>query len=214
MPNAAADEFDFWGRQIVEHALFTAQALEGPVLKPQAAQLQALLGEAYQKRDLRTFLTLLDRFMAFKRQLLAVQNQRWIGWPFPSLLEHMLKEEAFFLAKLRGRVDPAQEMQFWLEERMGENQVGAHLIDPLETQAVTALNQTADKFKQLLTACRASCAQNVVAASGQVAQEMDRALAGMKPGAPKSVISPVLKDHIRREGQRMVQATQRILGRA
>ena len=206
------DEFAFWGRQIVEHADFAVQGLQIPAIKARAAASRAELGSAYQRGDLQAFLVALDKFMAFKHELLRTQNGSWIGWTFPSLLQHMLDEETFFLAKLRGPVDPAQEMQFWLSERMGENQVGAQLVDPSEPQAVSIMTQTGEKFRSLLAACQAACSQRVIQSASQEVLAMDQALAPMRPNAPKSLISPVLNTHIRREGMRMVQAVNRILG--
>lgn len=203
------DEFDFWGHQITEHALFVALSLQDAALRKRAMDLHTALGQAYAACDLQTFLAHLSEFMTFKREGLAlVKGGTWIGWGFPSMLRHMLDEEQFFVDKINGNITPQQEIAFWLKERLEENELAAHLIDPTEGVAITKLINGANQFARLGQQCLAQCDVNVIRGAGLAGQAMNAELARMRP---QSVIPPQLQAHVEREGARFVQATQRIL---
>lgn len=210
----AANEFDFWGRQIVEHALIAHLALEEPALKGRALEFHRALKQAYDARDLTTFLSVLQQFIAFKQA--ALQQQRagaWLGWAFPSLVQHMIDEEEFFLARVHQQpATVAQIMSFWLKERAGEAEVAAHLIDPSETAAVAKMSEAALRFTQLDRSAAARCDAIVVALAGAAGVKANRELLAMQPNRPLSLISPDLKAHVAREGERFVETTQRLLG--
>ena len=210
-----ANEFEFWGRQIVEHALFAHLTLEEPALKAQALEMHNALRQAYDARDLRGFTMLTQQFMAFKQAALAQQRAgQWIGWAFPSFIQHMLEEEAFFLSRVANAPStPQQVLAFWLKERMGEAEVGAHLIDPSEIAAVAKMAETAHTFATLGRLALGQCnAERVIVASQAAGALANEAVLAMQPGRPASLISPELKDHIAREGDRFVQTTRQLLG--
>lgn len=206
------DEFDFWGLQITEHALFVGMSLVDANLRQKALELHQALGAAYNARDLPTFLARLDEFIAFKETGLAqIKAGNWIGWGFPSLLRHMLDEERFFLAKLQNTISPEQEMTFWLKERLEENELAVHLLDPVEGGAIAKVATAANQFAALGKRCLTGCDPSVIRSAQALGILMNRELAEMAPGRPQSVIPPELKAHVEREGQRFVQTAGRIL---
>lgn len=213
------EEFQFWGRQIVEHALFSHLALEEPTLKAAARQTYEQLGAAYQAKNLQEFVRLTNEFIATKQQLVArIQAGEWLGWAYPSFLQHMVEEEQFFLAKLQGPIPDAVELNFWLHERRTEAEVTAHLIDPSAKAAVASMMATAKGFNDLENAAQIiptapHFMPQIVQEAAQQGAAANAALALMKPPAqPLSIIAPDLAMHVHREGERMGAAMAALLG--
>lgn len=207
-----ANEFEFWGRQAVEHAELAHQMLEVEPLRSQALQMRNELGAMYDAQNLGAFLPLLQRSIDFKRAALAQQRSgTWIGWAFPSMVEHMIDEESFALARMQGQpIAPTDLLRFWLHERAGETAVGAHLIDPSALPAVLHLTKTSLRFRALENAPPSPA---TALATETLAAQANAELLATTPNSPPSIISIPLRNHIAREGARCVQTLQALRGR-
>lgn len=212
-------EFEFWGRQATEHALFMHLGLEDPALKKQALDIHNGLKSWYDTLQLDPFLKNLETSMAFKRAVLARLNAgEWLGWLYPDFVDHVLREEEYFLAKLSqgvggGRGMPANiETATWLRF-MGEHaQFAAQLVDPTEAQAMSRAAALARRFEGLHAGCtHSTCGPQMVALSERAGRELDAFFSGMKPAKPKSIIHPVLAAHVVREGRRFVETMRGML---
>lgn len=208
----AANEFEFWGRQAVDHALFAQLALEVPALKVAAGQLHDQMAQTYANRDRVAFLPLLQQSIDFKRQALAQQRAgEWIGWAFPSFIQHMIDEENFALARIQGQeFTPQALIDFWNGERAGETAVTAHLIDPSAPAATARAADASLKFARL-TRSRQATPATIAAARALAAQVNQELLSWNPPAQPLSIISQEIRDHVAREGQRFVDTTNLLL---
>lgn len=207
----AANEFEFWGRQAVDHARFAQLTLEVPALKAAAGQMHDAMAQAYTARDAARFLQLLQQSIAFKKQALAQQRAgMWIGWAFPSFIQHMIDEETFALARIQGQqFTPQQYMTFWTGERSGEAAVTAHLIDPSEPAATARTSEIALRFGTL---ARTPAAPATITTARDLGAQVNQELLGWNPPAqPLSIISRELRDHVAREGQRFVDTSNLLL---
>ena len=197
------NDFQFWGQQIVEHAMFLVLMTEEPAVRAQLQDLFAELQFSYRMGNMPAFLRALDQFMALKASMLSqLERGTWLGFAYPSLLHHMLKEEDYFKRRLRGPLTVGDELAFWTDERAGENDVAAQLIDPTEGTIIQMLKGEAAQFKALGAQ---PAGPATVRAAAEAAATMNRALAGMTPAKPLSAIAPQLKIHVMREGQRMIE---------
>lgn len=72
----------------------------------------------------------------FNGEVISVLNSgQWIGWIFPSLVEHMQIETDYFRRKVNGpEYKPEEEIKFINDHHGGEMGVAAQLIDPNPAQ--------------------------------------------------------------------------------
>lgn len=161
-PFSIHDEIYFWGRQMMEHALFLYLGLEETNLKPEALVLQ----KSWEKFLEKTFYSkgissdkekitlsendlqkvgdvnldkvnkLINKTIEFKTKVISILGEgAWIGWIFPALAEHMLKEAEYFNRKVNGPVFDAKEEITFINEHHGEEMgATAQLIDPNPAQ--------------------------------------------------------------------------------
>ena len=215
----AADEINFWALQMSEHALFLYLGLVDEKLKTCGLQLhkefenyRQLIKSQPTMENYRKIMPLLHRLRAYK---LAVYNTlntgKWIGWIYPAFAEHVLLELDYFLDKLTGRqFTAADEIAFWNKERSGEVGLTAHLLDPSEQKLVKQAMELSFKIK-----CPPKSEEEMmVGLSLKNYKELDafnkQAQTAMANNAVKSIIHPVLLDHIVREGERAIQVVSRL----
>lgn len=158
------DEIHFWGRQMSEHALFLYLGLEDVdhVLKNEAFEIHTkwnnfmntifynkgitvtsktvfLNGEELGKLDnisISDVTDLINLIEQFQNKILENLNQgKWIGWVYPSLVRHMLKENVYFKRKINGpQLNLKEEIDFANDHHSTEMGVTAQLIDPSPEQ--------------------------------------------------------------------------------
>lgn len=212
------EEFAFWGRQATEHMLFAHLGLEEPSLKAEAMRQHDRLAAAYEARDLQAFLPLLETAIETKQAVLDRLNSgEWLGWIYPLFLDHVLREERYFLARLHGAGTPAAESARWARFMAEHAMFAAHLLDPAEACAVAAAVQLGGALGGDANACARACTRQFVVMTERHTRELNAFVAGMKPARPKSIIHPVLGAHVLREGERgaaiLASAAQAMAGR-
>ena len=212
-PPDPREEFEFWGRQAVEHALFAHLGLEGAGEKSAALEMHNALKAAYDARDLEKFLPLLEQSIAFKKQILQrLVGGEWLGWLFPAFVDHVTREEEFFLNRLRGGPPPAEEAHAWLRFMREHAEFASHLVDTTERQAIMQALALAGDLGGLEHACQQACSAQLAYLSAQKGRELDAFFTGTTPTKPLSVIHPVLREHVIREGRRFVETMNRLSG--
>lgn len=192
-------DLDFWGRQIVEHARLLQMLAGDRSLQAELARHERTLAQTYAARDANRFMAATRDFIGFKLQVLARLRQgTWLGWAFPSLYDHMNKEESYFLARLAGPLTPAQELAFWLQERSEELGLAGHLLDPSEQAATDNLQAQSVNLAAL---AKAPYTPANAAIALQATAPLNRVIGAMTISNPLSVIAPQLKAHVLREGE-------------
>lgn len=147
------DEVKFWGRQMMEHALFIH-------LLTQTQPHRATAEEIYKKwerfmRDLnernwQEVFPLLRELRDFKQELidfLRTCPSPWLGWAWPSFLAHILREADYFALKLsQAPIEADDERRFWATI-MGEHCFfTASLSDPYDRATIHASNDLGERF--------------------------------------------------------------------
>lgn len=174
------DEIYFWSRQMMEHFLILYLGLDDDNLKGGAFELHnkwkkfidhnftergvkpdidtvfltqfdlAKLGEI----DIDTVNRLIDATDKYKNKLIDILEQgKWVGWIFVSMVEHMLKETMYFKRKVNGPdFDVQEEIHFINDHHATELAATAQMIDPnpLQQKNIEITRSYAQKTMSLL----------------------------------------------------------------
>lgn len=215
----AKDEIGFWARQMSEHALFLALGLDDLKLKREGIRLHMTF-ENYRRRFSQTpstkvmnsILPLLDNLKAYKQRVLDTLNQgRWIGYIYPAFVEHTLLELNYFADKLKGKgFKPDQEIAFWNKERSDEAAVAAKLLDPSEEELAKQSREISLKIKTLPKSEEDMMIKLSLKAYDEFDKFGKKIEIGMKAKKLKSIIHPLLLEHVKREGERAVIMLDRL----
>ena len=202
-PAIIQDEALFWlGQQDQEHMVFMVLGIEEAGIRNEARRLAAAYEAAAGARDMRQLLAIAQPSQALKRRALDASRAGWVGWLYPSLIDHMIYEIDHALDRMRRPLDPRAATCFWAREREGAAAVTAKLLDPVETVAAAEATRHAAALRDLAAACRrpsmGDLSRSVLGATNALARYVDRTVAAR----PASILNPLLVQHETREGQR------------
>lgn len=197
------DEVLFWlGQQEKEHLYFMMLGVVEPAIRNEAVRLFQAYEEASQKRDVRTLLALAPASQALKQSAMQAASERWIGWLYPSLYQHMIQEIDFALLQTRRDLSPREIACFWAKERSDVGIVVAKLFDPVEAQLSAQAMRYHVQLRDLYAACRRPSMGNLSANVLQATSALNRMLEATDFLQIKNIIHPMLNQHEIREGQR------------
>ena len=210
------NEIEFWSKQSGEHALFMQLGLDDKDLKRRSESLHRSW-ENFRAgpRRVPEAIALVQAGRELKMEVHARLLQgEWLGWLWPLFVDHVRREEDYFLGALQGtRLDPKTECQIWLTF-MGEHTAFAmHLLDPSEAARIGQALALLGNFNQLWQGCGAALNEQLLSLTQRSGMDLDtyfNALGVGKPGGAKSIIHPVLAAHVVREGRRFLQTMQMI----
>ena len=214
----AANEIDFWARQMSEHALFAHLGLEDPDLKQKALETHQAFEEFRSKFNenpndlgfMNTILPLLEKEREFQiNGLKALEEGKWIGWIFPLFLNHVTLELDYFVDKLNGiKYSTEDEILFWNRINSEHAAFAAHLLDPSERDLFLKADKMSVKFMNIPKSEKEMMIRLSLTASKQLDQFNKKAQAAGK--TVKSIIHPVLLAHVIREGERSIQTLSKL----
>jgi len=252
------DEIFFWARQMMEHALFLYLGLEDDKnkLKNEALELnkewENFLNDKFPFIKIneipeKVFLTqddeskihikgsldmvnnLIGKTIKFKTNVdNMLKSGKWIGWIYPSLIQHMLDEANYFKKKINGdeyTID--NEIEFINHHHEGELSVTAQLIDPDPEQQkiidkvksyvkdlsdlqhdpsnIRYLSIKKELFKNLNPTERTNMLMISLIFSRELTNFAKETGEKIKNNKLKSIISPILANHIYREFVRFTE---------
>lgn len=156
-------------------------------------------------------LCLLDEVIAFQKNLMSLQMECKIFITlYPEMLEHDTREAMYYLAILKmlqnkelPRITLCNELNFW-NNIMGEHaQFMDGMLDPTERSLKKTAENTAEKFEKLVEECiRVSenqILQRSLDATASIQNFKQSATEGLLECKIKSIIPPLLADHVLRE---------------
>lgn len=220
---STAGEVHFWSRQLSEHALFLSLGLEQRDLRRAAAAARESW-ETFRRRvftdgwlvvPLSVVVPEVLRLCAALRALKTEVYDRstrgeWLGWLFPTFVEHTRRELDLFVEHLNeglaGRPMRApDELCRWLRFMAEHAAFAAHLLDPTEAVLIRQAVSRMGEFTELHASC-ASTTPQLVELSKRAGRELDLYFTQSGIGTPtvRSVIHPVLAEHVVREGRRFL----------
>lgn len=206
-------DVDFWARQFSEHCLFFALGIDDARFKIPSQQLHQAWEAARPALDLPTALSLAGKTRDLKTEILSTVNTgKWIGWIFPTFVDHTRRELDLFVAHATGRsVSRTQDATEWLRFMAEHAAFAAHLMDPIEAAKIRAALDVVGRMSRLQNACRRGVTDTLLALSNEAGQQLDGFVANQLPRA-KSVIHPVLATHVLREGRRFLYTVNKLRG--
>ena len=208
------DDIEFWSKQLSEHVLFISLGLDNKELKRRAEALHQSW-ENFRKgpRRVPDAIALVMATRDLKTEIHArLLNGEWLGWLWPLFVDHIRREGDYFLGALQGtKFDPATECQIWLTF-MGEHAAfAAGLLDASEAERIHQAIALQGRFSELWKGCGAAMNEQLASLTTRSGMDLDTyfsALGVGKPGGAKSIIHPVLAEHVVREGRRFLQTMQ------
>jgi hypothetical protein len=217
----------FWNDIMMEHAMFFVQLMPGPELdgpRKQAEEFQRLFTrQLEQARGLRP-----DNFVAFNqssiglarrfadwkktmREAQATGKMRSLVWPL--FFTHTAREADRFATRLelynRRQIElqRGEVVDFW-SKTMGEHSgFIAHLLDPDERLLIDQATKLERSF--LDKGFRQVGGDEVMKAANEVLAFKTVGEKGIYDGKIKSIISPRLASHVRREAVRFIDELKR-----
>jgi hypothetical protein len=213
-------EQQFWGRQMMEHALFLTMFLPGDELAQQraeAARFQSLFEQRLAGLDAtpltkdsyaagnKSMQKEAEDFIAFKRGLAEAQDAgriHTLAWP--TFLDHISREEDHFVRRVQKlsngdtSLDRDETAKFW-SLIMGEHaDFIAHLLDPAERMLIGTSQKAAEEFYEVHKAMPLD-ERKLEKAIDAIIDFKAVAEKGIDAGMIKSIIHPILANHVRRE---------------
>jgi Domain of unknown function (DUF2935) len=220
----------FWTDIMAEHAKFFAMLMPGAELAAQRSRVeefQAQFGAQFEKvRDGRvsadnyrafneSTVEIVKPFVDFKHEMRKAQESgqlKSLVWPL--FFEHTAREAERFgkrLEQISGgnvEIERDEAVKFWTRI-MGEHaDFIAHLLDPQEAALIEKALETSDAFDQLHDSPPPS-EQPVEAAVQEIIDFKTAAVKGIETGEIKSIIHPLLADHVRREAVKCADELKR-----
>lgn len=201
----------FWARQLSEHALFFQLGLVDLPLQVAAGQIHAAWEAARPTINTATVLPLAKELRAFKTELLRrLGAGEWLGWIYPTFVEHTRNELDLFVERLTGSVPKTIECAAWLRFMAEHAAFAAHLMDPVEAQRIRTAVAFVDRFSRLQHACtNGGVTQQLTELSMRAGSMLD-AFVREQVAKAKSIIHPVLAVHVVREGRRFLYTVDRL----
>jgi hypothetical protein len=219
----------FWLDQEFEHTKFFIMHMPSPDLDTQRAQvmqfqndfstrLSAVRSGGADRANLANFnrptIELVRRFLDVKRQMQKAQESgqlKSLAWP--TFFEHVALEGERFANRLEkfstGKVetDRGEVVGFWSRIMADHADFIAHLLDPKEKALI-------DKAMQASGAWRSTSGGG---SKGKVQNSLDEFIAfkktagaGVESGQIKSIIHPLLADHVLREALKFSDELKRV----
>ena len=209
-----ADDIEFWSRQLSEHALFMQLGLDVPGLKQRCAQLHQAW-ERFRRgpRPIPGAIALVHHLRDLQLEIHArLTRGEWLGWIWPLFVDHIRREGDYFLGSLQGtKLDPVAEAQMWLTFMAEHAAFAAHLLDPSEAERIRQALDAQGKLGDLFRECASGLNDQLLSLTERSGMDLDaylKALGVGTPGGAKSIIHPVLAEHVVREGQRFLGTMQ------
>jgi len=207
----------FWLDQEFEHAKFFVMHMPSPDLDPQRrmvselqdsieGQLAKVRGGGATSGNLASFnrptIELVRRFLDVKLQMEKDQKAgRLKSLAWPTFFEHVALEGERFAKRLekfsRGKVeyDRREVMDFWTRIMADHADFIAHLLDPEEKALIQKAMQTAGTWRGM----KGGSKNKVDDTLDSFITFKKTAQAGVEAGQIKSIIHPLLADHVLRE---------------
>jgi hypothetical protein len=217
----------FWNDIMMEHSMFFVQLMPGPELdgpRRQAEEFQRLFARQLEmSRGIRA-----DNYVAFNRSTIELAKRlsdykktmreqqasgkmRSLVWPL--FFQHTAREADRFATRLdlynrrQIELDRAEVIDFW-SKTMGEHSgFIAHLLDPDEKLLIEQASRMEKAFRD--QNFRRVPGDNVMKAANEILDFKTVGEKGIYAGKIKSIISPPLASHVRREAVRFIDELKR-----
>jgi Domain of unknown function (DUF2935) len=237
MSSRLAHLMTFWSRQFSDHCLFMALGFQDLELRKDARH-QHEKWEYYRDENLvkltvasdsrlkSTAETVLEmcrvlrglKIHAFDR----LEKGEWLGWLYPSFIDHTRRELDYAVAAIHREVegDPVRarkqllsdELGTWLRFMQEHAAFAKHLLEPGERDTITQAFNIETSFRQAEGLCQGA-SESLIELSRRAGTILDKFLKGPLSKA-RSIIHPLLAEHVVREGEEFQRTLDALAGNA
>lgn len=201
----------FWlGQQDREHMVLVAMGVHEAAIRAEAARLVTAYEAAAAAGDVSALVQIASHAQEVKRRALEAARKGWIGFLYPSLLEHMIEEIDQALLQIRRDVEPRHIVAFWSRERSGAAGAMTRLFDPAESGAASEALRYHAALRDLHAAAKKPSSGNIASSVLAFTVPLDRFL--LRAPDKQSIAHPMLVQHELREGLRAEQILAQIAG--
>lgn len=226
-PFTLEDEVKFWGLQTAEHQALIYTGLIDPIyaetlneplalapsinvktLKEEALRLHNRWQNIIKNPKVRDAITTMDDTLIHQNRIFELTQQGFIGYLYPSLIEHIIQESNYFRSKLSGfGYNLNEEINFWVDHHKGETAVVEKQLDPTETELGYIIRDYDERLEMYKNNPDAAYRD-----MGIILNTYDdlgvQLLKDMATGKVKTISPPALVEHAIREGQRAIEIFQ------
>ena len=217
----------FWNDIMMEHSMFFVQLMPGPELDGPRRQAEEFQRQFARQLEMsrgiradnyvafnRTTVELVKRLSDYKKAMREQQAEgklRSLVWPL--FFQHTAREADRFANRLdmynkrQVEFDRAEVVDFW-SKTMGEHSAFiAHLLDPDEKLLISQANKLEASFRG--ESFRNVRGDDVMKAANEILDFKTVGEKGIYAGKIKSIISPPLASHVRREAVKFIDELKR-----
>lgn len=216
MADPFSDDVPFWTQQMTEHIFFIGLGLVDVELKEKADLLQekwVVLRE--NGNNLEQLKPLMVETGNFKREILGYLNQgEWIGWLYPSFLEHVIKEYNYFDNRLQGKkLSSPDEILFWNDINKEHIEMARQMLDPKATELIKIAQKFIDNYNTIPPPD--SDLIPLIILSGRLNMELGEYQKEFRDlgasGQKNTILHPMIADHMIRENTRGLNIISQLL---
>jgi hypothetical protein len=226
MSGPVENDIDFATREATDAIRILGLGLVNAGLKQQAEVM-------WKKWDLflraskspREFVKMSDEYQTFLTVIIERQNLEWLGWLPPLWIEHTRRENDLFTGNVKqalGQVEasamltPAAEFKAWIRNEHDHALTLRQLLDPTEGKRIELAQNLANQFGGLYNQAT-SVTPPLVLGAEQATEALDAFVVALNvglgkapPESAKSVIPPLIVEHVLREGRRFLNVLHRL----
>jgi hypothetical protein len=223
----------FWMDIIGEHAALISMLMPGPPLESQrtrADEFQRVFSAQFERAHAvmldqtnyaslnRSTIDAIKPFIDFEHSLLDAQTSGTIHTMiWPAFYEHTIHEAEHAILRLEKlatgatALDPKEVIGFWAGMMSDHGEFLAHLLDPREADLISTALDSAAQFKGFQESAQSKDLRggDVMAAVQELIDFEAATETGVQMGTIRSVIPPLLADHVRRESLKLVDELKR-----
>ena len=160
---------------------------------------------------------LLEEVIKFKEQLLSLVLDCKIGLMiYPEMLQHLIEEAKLYLSILNCLLEKSlpesqlcDELNFWNNIMMEHAQFIDGMLDPSEKELKSISQEFVERFEALLNECTKVPAEKFIKKSADTTIDIrdfkKAATEGLLECEIKSIIPPILADHVLREANHYIR---------
>lgn len=212
----------FWTDQLREHSKFMEELLpqeDYPEHHERATMFKGVFEMLFQRakdtpveenaiKNLSAlFVPQAQALVDFKRQLLDEQTSGKVhSFLFPLFLDHIAREGERFISRQKmfmagqAQWDRDEIINFWGQIMAEHSQFIAHLLEPTEVDLINKALEQNDIFRRVMKEhALEGNVDPVTALANHIIDFKTTALKGIEAAQIKSIITPDLADHVRRE---------------
>ena len=221
----------FWAERLKEHAYFFALLMPGHELEIVREESERFVSDwhrrldraktAFDSRSYAEFnlesIHLARRMSDWKKRMADEQASgalRSLVWP--SFFEAASKEADYFIRRLEAYNDRKVELRrdevvdFWAHDTAGHLAMIGHFLDPQETERVTQALEMSRRWQNIRAEKpKVEGADPVLQAEREVIDFKQALAKGVDAGTIRSILRPIMLEHMRREALRFVDELRR-----